>query len=555
MKDMLKKVFKHWEMFLVIFLILEFVVFGAANPKFLRPQSIMNSIVNYISVCIISLFVTMVMITGGIDIQAPSIIGLTSIIIGVLWSDVGMNVWMAALIAVAAAAVCGALSGFFIAYCGVQPMVVTLGGSFLYSGLALLISGMSATPAYKGISGFPGKNAAGQFVDFRFLGKGKLFGIPMQIVVYIALILLCIWILHRSKYGERLFLIGVNPQAAEYSGINTRATVMSTYVLSAAGRALLCDGSVTGAALGSSEAAVPFADAGLAEEDGALRGVSAAVVVQIERAAGTEQYAIRLGGTSDAVYLACRSNSEQLNTAQDTGTSLSRWVISMEDGHMTIRSARYLSRTLQYDADAGCFRCYAKTKTPLTVYRGETSSLWYTTQPKMHDHQLVETGRREPTCTMSGWIDFRCTICGELRRQPLEPLGHEVVNGICVRCGEVMQLPFRDVPEDAYYYDAVVWGLSRGVVNGTTMTTFSPDLSCTRAQAAAFLWRAAGRPEPSGNTAFADVPADSYYAAAVAWAAENNVTNGTGSGCFSPDDLCTRAQIVTLLYRQLTKEI
>ena len=143
---------------------------------------------------------------------------------------------------------------------------------------------------------------------------------------------------------------------------------------------------------------------------------------------------------------------------------------------MTIRSARYLSRTLQYDADAGCFRCYAKTKTPLTVYRGETSSLWYTTQPKMHDHQLVETGRREPTCTMSGWIDFRCTICGELRRQPLEPLGHEVVNGICVRCGEVMQLPFRDVPEDAYYYDAVVWGLSRGVVNGTTMTTFSPDL-------------------------------------------------------------------------------
>lgn len=115
------------------------------------------------------------------------------------------------------------------------------------------------------------------------------------------------------------------------------------------------------------------------------------VVVQIERAAGTEQYAIRLGGTSDAVYLACRSNSEQLNTAEDTGTSLSRWVISMEDGHMTIRSARYLSRTLQYDADAGCFRCYAKTKTPLTVYRGETSSLWYTTQPKMHDHQLVET--------------------------------------------------------------------------------------------------------------------------------------------------------------------
>ena len=160
MKNLLKKVFKHWEMFLVIFLILEFVVFGAANPKFLRPQSIMNSIVNYISVCIISLFVTMVMITGGIDIQAPAIIGLSSIIIGVLWSDAGLNIWAAVAIAVVVAALCGALSGFFVAYCGVQPMVVTLGGSFLYSGIALMVSGMSATPAYQGIGGFPAKNEA-----------------------------------------------------------------------------------------------------------------------------------------------------------------------------------------------------------------------------------------------------------------------------------------------------------------------------------------------------------------------------------------------------------
>ena len=238
MKSLLKKVFKHWEVFLTVFLVLEFVVFGAANPKFLRPASIMNSIVNYISVCIISLFVTLVMITGGIDIQAPSIIGLTSIIIGVLWSDAGLNIWLAVAIAVVVAALCGALSGFFIAYCGVQPMVVTLGGSFLYSGLALLVSGMSATPAYKGISGFPAKNDAGQYVGFRFLGKGNILGVPTQIVLYVVLILLCMWILHRTKYGERLYLIGVNQQAAEYSGINTRAVIMSTYVLSAVSAAL-----------------------------------------------------------------------------------------------------------------------------------------------------------------------------------------------------------------------------------------------------------------------------------------------------------------------------
>ena len=235
--SLLKKAFKRWETFLVVFLILEFVVFGSANPKFLRVDSIMTSVVNYISVCIIALFVTMVMITGGIDIQVASIIGLTSIIEGVLWSDAGFNIWTAVICAVLAAALCGALSGFFVAYCGVQPMVVTLGGSFLYSGLALLISGMSKTPAYQGISGFPAK-VGKTFVDFRFLGKGNILGIPTQIVIYILLIVLCVWILHRTKYGERLYLIGVNQQAAEYSGINTRAVIMSTYVLSAVSAAI-----------------------------------------------------------------------------------------------------------------------------------------------------------------------------------------------------------------------------------------------------------------------------------------------------------------------------
>ena len=235
--SILKKGLKRWEAFLVVFLILEFIVFGLANPKFLRPASIMTSIVNYISVCIISLFVTLVMVTGGIDIQVASIIGLTSIIEGVLWSDAGFNIWVAVACAIVAAALCGALSGFFVAYCGVQPMVVTLGGSFLYSGLALLVSGMSATPAYQGISGFPAK-VGKTFVDFRFLGKGELFGIPMQIIIYAVLIILCAWVLHCTKYGERLYLIGVNRQAAEYSGINTRLIMMSTYVLSAVSAAV-----------------------------------------------------------------------------------------------------------------------------------------------------------------------------------------------------------------------------------------------------------------------------------------------------------------------------
>ena len=172
---------------------------------------------------------------------------------------------------------------------------------------------------------------------------------------------------------------------------------------------------------------------------------------------------------------------------------------------------------------------------------------------------------------------------------------------------------FTDVPEDAYYADAVKWAVEKGITNGTTDTTFSPDQSCTRSQMVTFLWRAAGSPEPSStDNPFNDVDTDQYYGKAVLWAVEkgittgmtptefgpdvtvdraqtvtfiyraagspvsgasvrfndidnsayymdavnwavdNNITKGTGDGLFSPDEDCTRAQIVTLLYRYYT---
>ena len=109
--------------------------------------------------------------------------------------------------------------------------------------------------------------------------------------------------------------------------------------------------------------------------------------------------------------------------------------------------------------------------------------------------------------------------------------------------------PFADVANSAYYVDAVEWMLKREVTQGTTETTFSPNLNCTRAQIVTFLWRAAGSPEPKGTADFADVPAGSYYAKAVAWAIENGITGGTGNGLFSPDAACTRAQSAAFLYR------
>ena len=112
-------------------------------------------------------------------------------------------------------------------------------------------------------------------------------------------------------------------------------------------------------------------------------------------------------------------------------------------------------------------------------------------------------------------------------------------------------MPFTDVPAGSYFEKAVLWAVENGITKGTSDTTFSPDASCTRAQIVTFLWRAGGSPSVSGNSAFSDVAADAYYAAAVAWAEKNGVTGGIGGGLFGSDNTCTRAQIVTFLHRAM----
>ena len=111
--------------------------------------------------------------------------------------------------------------------------------------------------------------------------------------------------------------------------------------------------------------------------------------------------------------------------------------------------------------------------------------------------------------------------------------------------------PFQDVPDDAYYFEAVNWAVANNVTNGTSETTFSPNVGCTRAQVVTFLWRAAGQPEPTERTnPFTDVKEGAYYYKAVLWAVEKGITNGTSETTFDPDETCTRGQIVTFLWRR-----
>ena len=114
---------------------------------------------------------------------------------------------------------------------------------------------------------------------------------------------------------------------------------------------------------------------------------------------------------------------------------------------------------------------------------------------------------------------------------------------------ESRTMPFTDVPADSYYYDAVLWAVENGITKGTSSTTFSPDNTCTRAQIVTFLWRSEQSPAAGSSNPFTDVSADAYYADAVLWAVKEAITTGTTRTTFSPDAECTRAQIVTFLWR------
>lgn len=140
-------------------------------------------------------------------------------------------------------------------------------------------------------------------------------------------------------------------------------------------------------------------------------------------------------------------------------------------------------------------------------------------------------------------------------------------NGICTRAQAVTFLwraagspaaksavmPFTDVKAGSYYYDAVLWAVEQGITKGTSDTMFSPDATCTRAQIVTFLWRSQKSPAAGTANPFADVAADTYYIDAVLWAVKHNITVGTTFSIFSPDEECTRAQIVTFLYRAHNK--
>ena len=153
-------------------------------------------------------------------------------------------------------------------------------------------------------------------------------------------------------------------------------------------------------------------------------------------------------------------------------------------------------------------------------------------------------------------------ICGGCGKEYTQKTDHSYINGACEYCNTPepgytpdnpppqMQNPFNDVSEKNYFYTPVLWAVQNGVTAGISPDSFAPSQSCTRGQVVAFLWRAAGCPEPkSTHNPFVDVKASSYYYKAVLWAVENGITAGMDLNHFAPSATCTRGQIVTFLFR------
>ena len=185
-------------------------------------------------------------------------------------------------------------------------------------------------------------------------------------------------------------------------------------------------------------------------------------------------------------------------------------------------------------------------------------------------HEYVETVT-EPSCTLDGYYTYTCSLCGACYTEDGDPaLGHDfqfaetVLNSFgtaydlyrCSRCeaeeGRAISNHFTDVSQNDYYYNAVKWAVYHGITSGTSLTTFSPASTCTRGQIVTFIWRYEGCPTPrTTSNPFKDVSESDYYYDAVLWASENGITAGTSKTTFSPKQTCTRAQVVTFLYRDM----
>jgi AI-2 transport system permease protein len=218
----MKRIFLRWEMALFAMLVAEFAIFGAINPRFLNLSNLLYSTSDFAQIGIVALPLTIVIIAGGIDVSFASTIGLCAIIFGIA-NFFGLPLPVCIAASLAAGGIAGLFNASIIHISRIQPLVVTLGSMYLFSGAATVLSGVVGASGYEGIGKFPDS-----FTGFAYLDLASL---PAPFVVLLVEAVILFVILHFSRFGRAVFLCGLSEHAARYSGLPIRTVQTITYVM------------------------------------------------------------------------------------------------------------------------------------------------------------------------------------------------------------------------------------------------------------------------------------------------------------------------------------
>ncbi len=211
-----------WEIALALLIVLEILLFGMGNPRLLDVNVLLFSTSDFICIGLVALPLTLVIVSGGMDISFGSTIGLTAIVLGIL-NQAGVPMIAAIPLTLLTGALCGLINALLILFTGVNPLVITLGTMYLFGGCALLLSGLSGATGFEGIGGFPAA-----FTDFANL---DLLGIPLPLIIFVLCVLVFWFYLHRTHPGRNVFLIGQNARVARYSAFPVTRTICLLYAM------------------------------------------------------------------------------------------------------------------------------------------------------------------------------------------------------------------------------------------------------------------------------------------------------------------------------------
>jgi len=236
------RIFRTWEFALAVLLVLEIIILGLINPVFFNAENLLYSTLDFSHILFAALPLTLVIITAGIDISGVSIMGLASITLGLTWVA-GINIFVALAIALLVGILAGLFNGFFVAKTDVNPLVITLGTLFMFAGVAQGMPALLDLLGFKaygsaGLAAYQYEGITGLPESFIALTEGTIGIVPYPFILVLVFAGILSLLLHKTRFGRYLYLIGVNPKAAEYSGVPVQKTLVWAYVLSGFGAAL-----------------------------------------------------------------------------------------------------------------------------------------------------------------------------------------------------------------------------------------------------------------------------------------------------------------------------